>query len=364
MMEKVFDVHVHTTMFERPIYETAEIYKKEMEMTGTEKIIFLSAPHHANDGVHLTYDYMQNIRCLFCKHLLGKNGYAFAGLVHPMTEVDLETRSNSYLEQAKEFHKAGFDGIKMLEGAPTLRKVMKLPLSHWVYDKFYGYLEEHGIPIIMHLAHPADFWDMSKVDDYARSRGWGCDETYPKKEEFHKEVNEIMKKFPKLRLTLAHMGFLSDDMEEAERWLSYENTMFDLTPGGEQLLAMGKDWKTWHKFFIKYQDRIMYGTDLRAFPCEPKEKWIEDVQRRPAFIRQFFETDTEHVYIKDTFCGIKIEKDIREKIYYKNAEREFGEPKPIDFDYMKAQAKLLLQETQKADDYADSDLEYILDNLK
>ena len=359
-MERVFDVHTHTTIFERPIYETADIYEKEMEMTGAEKIVFAGLPHHADDGVHLTYDYMQNLRCLTCKHLLGEKGYAFAGLVHPLVDTNLDIRSNSYLEQVKEYHLAGYDGIKMLEGNPNMRKAMKLPLSHWVYDKFYAYAEEHNIPILMHLAHPSYFWDMSKLDEYARSRGWGCDESFPKKEEFHREANEIMQKFPKLKLILAHMGFLSDDIKEAERWLSYPNTMFDLTPGGEQILAMGENWEVWHNFFVKYQDRIMYGTDLRAFPCEPEDKWVEDVQRRPAFLRQFFETDTEHVYGGTAFKGIKIEKEILEKLYYKNAECFLGLRREIDYEYMKTQAQRLLLEKKKVDDYADSDLQYII----
>jgi hypothetical protein len=156
------------------------------------------------------------------------------------------------------------------------------------------------------------------------------------------------------------MGFLGDDIEEAKRWLAYPNTMFDLTPGGEQLLIMRENWEVWHKFFLEYQDRIMYGTDLRAFPCEPKEKWIEDVQRRPAFLRQFFETDTEHVYGESIFKGVKIEKEIRDKLYYKNAERFLGKRREINYKYMNEQAQQLLQETQKVDDYADSDLQYII----
>lgn len=364
-MEKVFDIHTHYTEILRPttITEKIEIFKKEMEVTGAEKIGFMSAPHHADNGKTLTFEYMQNIRGLFLKYAFSPNGYALAGLEHPMAAVDSETRANSYLKQAEEYHGAGFDGFKMMEGAPMIRKAMGFPLCDKAYDKYYSFLEENRIPVTLHVANPAENWNPTKIDEYALKRGRYCDETYPTKEELHAEVEEIMKKHPKLRLFLAHFGFMSYDIEQAKRWLEYENTMFDLTPGGEQLIHMGKEWDTWHEFFVTYQDRIVYGTDLRAFPYTTQEEWETMVMRRPAFIRQFFETNTEHEYLGEKFRGVQLEKEIREKLYYKNAEREYGAPRKIDFAYMIKKAESLLNVPDKQA-YADEDLKYIITTVK
>ena len=213
----------------------------------------------------------------------------------------------------------------------------------------------------MHLANPESLWNIAEADEYSIKMGRVCDSTYPTKNELHDEVDGIMKKHPRLRLTLAHFGFMSTDIERAERWMAYENTCFDITPGGEQLLKMGKEWNKWASFFEKYQDRILYGSDYYAFPRD--ENWEETFSRRPKLIREFFETDTEHEYQGEKFRGVKLDDKIVDKIYWKNAERLLGEPKKIGYAYMRRKAEELLLKPNKYSPFADGDLEYILENI-
>ena len=289
--------------------------------------------------------------------------YAFAGLEHPIDAFEREDSylSDLYLKQAEEYKAAGFDGMKMLEGYPSVRKAMKRPLDHSVYDKYYSFLEENNIPVTMHLANPESLWNIAEADEYSIKMGRVCDSTYPTKEELHDEVDGIMKKHPRLRLTLAHFGFMSTDIERAKRWMDYENTCFDITPGGEQLLKMGKEWDSWGGFFEKYQDRILYGSDYYAYPED--EKWEENFTKRPKFIREFFETDTEHEYQSEKFRGIKLDGKIIEKIYWNNAMRLFGEPKKINYSYIKDNAEKLLSKQNKYSEFADEDLMYILKTI-
>jgi predicted TIM-barrel fold metal-dependent hydrolase len=252
--------------------------------------------------------------------------------------------------------------MKMLEGYPSMRKAMKRKLCDKVYDKYYAFMEENRVPITMHIANPEENWDPMSVSEYARSVGRYCDHTFPTKKELHEEVETIMKKFPRLRLALAHYGFLTYNLADAKHWLdAYENTVLDITPGGEQYFNMLKNWDEWHEFFVQYQDRIVYGTDFYAFPKD--EKWEENYKRRTNFVRQFFETDTEHLYIDKTFTGVKIEKALRDKIYWENAVRELGTPKKIDLAYMQKTAESLLKKGEHKDKYAEQDLQFILRNL-
>ncbi|MBQ7369202.1 MAG: hypothetical protein IJW60_05800, partial [Clostridia bacterium] len=106
---------------------------------------------------------------------------------------------------------------------------------------------------------------------------------------------------------------------------------------------------------------IFYGTDFYAFP--KGENWEVSFWRRPRFVRQFFETDGEHVYGENTFRGVKIEKPILDKIYRENALALLGEPRKIDLAYMERKAQELLKMPNKQEAYADEDLKYILENL-
>lgn len=228
-MEKVFDAHIHHT-FEISINETIEIFKEEFEQTNTQGGVFLSLPCEAAHE-KLECNVMQNILMLFLKHTFGDNHFAFAGLEHSLAITDEKELSDLYLKQVETYVAMGFDGMKMLEGYPSMRKTLNRPLCDKVYDKFYSFMEENNLPITMHLANPANYWDINGVSEWIIKAGRFCDETYPTKAQLHEEVEGIMKKHPKLRLTLAHFGFMSYDVKQAHRWLNdYEYTMFDITP--------------------------------------------------------------------------------------------------------------------------------------
>ena len=364
--EKVFDMHVHFTR-SIPLKETIEIFKEEFAITGTEKYNFLSACHHAGHGP-LEFQEAQNVKGLFLKKVVSPNAYAYAHLEHPLDVADRpdDELATSYLKQAKEYYAAGYDGMKMLEGYPSMLKAMKRKFSDPVYDPYYSFLEEKGIPITMHIANPETFWDITKVDAWSLKAGRYCDETFPTKAQIHQQVDEVLQKHPRLRLVLAHFGFMSYDINQAKRFLDdYENTMFDLTPGGEQLLKMRETWdKEWHEFFVKYQDRIIYGTDFYAFSkAQGEEAWKTAFWRRPRFVRQFFETNEDHLYGERPFRGVKIEKSILDKIYRENAVAFLGEPRKIDLDYLAKKAEERLKMPNKKEAFADEDLQYILNNL-
>lgn len=356
-MEKVYDLHIHYT-FDIPLKETIEIFKEEFEKTNTEKYCFLSIPYKLH-GKEVSLEDMQNLKALYLKKAFSPNAYAFAGLEY--TSEDLCALADDFLVQAKEYFSVGYDGIKMLEGYPSLLKARKIPLDHIVYDKFFAFMEQNGYPIIMHMANPKENWDISTASEDAIKLGRVYNSSYPTKEEITSQVFSVMQKFPKLKLILAHFGFFSYDISDAERFLSYPNTAFDITPGGEQLINMSKEWDKWLPFWEKYQDRIFYGTDFYAFPKD--EKWEISFNRRPKFVRQLLETNQEHEYLGEQFNGVLLEESLREKIYRANFLKLLGEPKPIDISYMVDTAKRLGNKNKHKSLFAKEDIDFILKSL-
>ena len=351
-MEKVYDIHIHYT-FNIPIQEMVSIFAEEFKETGTEKFCFLSLPHHANGKDKLFLNANQNIKGLFLKHVFSPNGYVFASLIHPQNEISDEERAEIYYNQAVEYKNAGFDGIKMLEGAPCLNRALGRALNDKVYDKFYSFLEENETPIIMHVADPEESWAMETASEVTKALGRTYDDEYPSKRQLTDEMFSLLEKHPKLKLGLAHFGFMSYDINEAERFMSFENTFFDLTPGGEQLIKMTECWDEWLVFFNKYQDRILYGTDFHAFPKD--ENWEIAFNRRPKFLRQFFETDGEYQYLDQTFKGVKIDKELRDKVYRDNFIKLLGEPKKINKYYFIKEIERLLKDLPKGDKFYTKD---------
>lgn len=358
-MEKVFDIHIHYT-FDIPLQETVTIFKEEFTATQTDSYCFLSLPHHAA-GDMVTYDEMQNIKGLYLKHAFSPNAYAFAGLVHPTDHSDTDKVAESFLKQAQEYLSVGYDGIKMLEGYPSLLKAWGVPLNASVYDKFYAFMEGTGYPILLHMANPTENWDIEKASPQAIAAGRVYDFSYPTKQEITRQVFAVMEKFPNLKLILAHFGFFSEEISIAEEFLAYPNTMLDITPGGEQLINMQKAWNEWLPFWEKYQNRILYGTDFYAFPKD--ENWEIAYTRRPNFVRQFLETNSKHTYLDEVFEGVLLNKELRNKIYRENSIALLGEPKTIDYSYMLNEAKRLSAIEKKSSAYADEDLEHIIKTI-
>ena len=355
-MIKVFDNHCHTlrrVSVEESI-ESFKLYAKHNNVCGMN---FLSI---AKDLSDMENDYMQNVKNLFLKKYFGAPYTAFAGLEH---HVDLseEEQAEEYLNQVKVYKEVGFDGLKMLEGKPNMRRIFGYKLSDPVYEKMFAYIEQIGFPVVLHNADPKEFWHKELCSEHALKRGWYVTPDQLKKEEMDEDVFAVMERHPNLRLGLAHFGFFSQDVEVAERFMSYKNTALDTTPGGEQYFHMLEDWNNWKAFFEKYQDKIIYGSDTYNYKLTDYEN-LRSVLARPTLVREFFSTDTVNHYYSDEYTGVKLDDSIVEKIFYKNAMERYGEPAKVDVEYIKARIAEL-KPFYKYSAFALNDMEFILNHI-
>lgn len=276
-----------------------------------------------------------NSAALLAKGLYPASFYVFGGLVYNIGEP---STAEGFQRQAENLRAMGCEGMKMLEGKPTSRKRIPFRMDDPVYDRYYAFLQETGFPIVWHVADPGSFWDPARITEETKKNGWDyTDGTFPSKEQLYGEVDRVLEKFPRLRIIFAHFYFLSNQMERSEQFLErWPNVSFDITPGSEMYRNFSKDPARWRDFFIKHQDRIIFGTD-NATPREPREKTFADMTDKIRMMRQFLET-------KETFegfgcatsrhvTGIGLEQSVLEKIYRLNFERYAGsEPQPLNIE--------------------------------
>ena len=343
-MKSVIDVHLHSTQ-NNSVEDSIAIFKKIYKWTGMENALFLGLPQDSKGNT----DYLQNLKTIFYKQYF--DAYAFAGLIHDTSLSDSDTEKY-FLKQAEEAKIAGFDGVKMLDGKPSMRKIYKRLLSDPVYDKFYSFMEENAFPITLHNADPAYMWDMSKMSPYAIEHGWYCGDLGMSKDEMFDDVMRVMEKHPKLHLTLAHLGFTGENIEQAKRFLGdYEYTMFDTTPGVQNFHDMLPVWDSWYAFIVQYQDRIKYGADTYNFVAKDEEELKVLSTRRPYQQRRFFEGNEPFDAGETKLCGVHLDDYLLEKIYRTNALREYGTPKAINTAFVREwldSAKASYKDDQKA----------------
>ncbi len=263
----------------------------------------------------------QNLLCMLFKATYPGRVYAFAGLQHPPRGVCQDAAA--YRDHAMRMKDLGFDGFKLIEGKPNARKRIGVSLDADVFHDLYEYLEAEHIPIISHVADSAAFWDIKKIPAYAREEGWFYgDGTYPSKEALYGEVEGVLGKFPSLNIVFAHFYMMAEEgMERARDFLDrWPRTRFDITPGVKMYQVFSADPDAWRDFFLRYQDRILFGTD-NGFTSSTDTAMN---------VRRFLETDREFPAWGTTVRGIRLEREALEKIYHANFESLAGmDPKPL-----------------------------------
>ena len=151
-----------------------------------------------------------------------------------------------------------------------------------------------------------------------------------------------MTKFPKLHAIFAHFFFLSADIDRAAAFLDkWENVSIDLTPGTEMFVNLSKNPEKARKFFLKYQDRILFGTD--NFDPGTEEE-LDIMVKIVRIMRQFLETDDTFQVWDLTFKGIGLERELLEKIYYKNFFKYVkNEPKKLNLEAAITESKRTIE---------------------
>ncbi len=272
------------------------------------------------------YSDFENIYALWMKKLYTKMDVYVFGSIHEEGDFG----KIPYEKQLKWLLDAGCDGIKFLTMKPNVRKRVGKGMNHPSYDKLLSIMEDEGIPALIHSKDPATFWHEELMLPHQVERGWCyAGKGFESYETLHRETLEMLDKHPRLKVILAHLFFLSDDLAEAERIMEkYTNVYLDITPGTEMYENFALNIEGWRNFFIKYQDRIIFGTDADDTSFEEN---ADDLYRMiDGVLTNSSEAYTDYCYIDLNVKGLNLPEDVREKIYYKNFVAFAGKPKPVD----------------------------------
>ncbi len=307
---KTIDGHVH--VFGRGTQGVRDMLALEHSF-GYEACNFLSC--------ECMDDAAQNAMGIYLKALAPEN-FAFGGLTY---RCDCD-----FAAELDALWKIGFDGMKMVENKPSLRKKLGVAFNDPRYDSFYKKLEELQIPLLSHVADPEECWDRALIPDWAYDAGYFYgDGTYEEKETLYAEVEDVLTRFPRMKVILAHLFFMSADLERLDSLLErHPNVCLDLVAGTEMYWNFGKRPVEWREFFLKYQDRIIYGTDNSNLYNAVE---LENARITNRLERDFLTTSgTVHAWDKTT-QGIALPEDVQKKILRENFLRlTGGAPRPLD----------------------------------
>ena len=319
----ISDAHIHV-FWNMPLAEREALLARVMAECGYDSVTVLAIPY-ATSRLTKCRDFTENLQAFYLKHKMPGKVYAFAGLTP--SHIAAENTPEFFLSQAKFYMEAGFDGIKMIEGRARQRFVCGA-FSDPKYDLVFDYAEKNQIPMVLHANAPECWWE----EGYPL---YGTEGGKFSWKDYYDDVVAVLEKHPKLRLTLAHFFFASARPALAEALLEkYENVCYDICPNPYMYIDFAKDEPTWRAFFEKYQDRIIYGTDIGSNTVDLDGSEASALFR---MVRGFLEEDAEFEELGWKIPPMKMAEHILRKIYKDNMMAFYrgASPKPLNYAVMK-----------------------------
>lgn len=326
---RIIDSHVHLE------YHNPQKALSMADHFGYERIALMGTPCQG--------DPLNTLESLLAKRAAPDRIYTFGGMVYT---PDFASNGKDHERQLELMLEAGCDGWKLLESKPSIYRQLQHPLDGEVFDRAFALAEQESVPVTWHAGDPATFWDAKTAPAFAVKYNWLCvGEGFPTLAQIYTQVENVFARYPKLRASMAHLYFTSDDRAHAERMLdTYDNFWLDLTPGSEMYSAFLADREGWHAFFERYQDKLVFGTDM----VDAEDDVVFGSQ--DAIVEFVLKTLTQDApFDVRGICGkgIALPEAVQKKIFAENFERRVGKPKAISPSGLNAYVEYLMPRLTK-----------------
>jgi predicted TIM-barrel fold metal-dependent hydrolase len=246
------------------------------------------------------------------------------------------------------FEKPGFDGAAIrqinrnfAEGAIAVKiwknigMEIKDAQGHYImpdnpiFEPIYRDIASHNKTLIAHLAEPdscwkpldpasPDFWYYSHHPEWHMYGKPGA----PSKAEILRARDNILQENPSLRLVGAHLGSMESNFTElGEHFDRYPNFAVDMAARMPYVMMLPRDRAI--AFITKYQDRLIYGTDLDYMPGASAKETVQRWESAYAQDWRFLATSDWVEYLGKKYQGLNLPRPVLEKIYHSNAAHWF-----------------------------------------
>jgi hypothetical protein len=239
--------------------------------------------------------------------------------------------------------KAGFDkgalGIKLWK---NIGMVYKDSLGNFImidnprFDPVIQFVIDQDKTVMAHLGEPKNCWlpiDSMTVNgdkNYFKEHPQYHMFLHPENPSYEQEIaarDRFVERHPDMRFVGAHLGSLEWSVDElAKRLDKFPNMAVDMAARISHLQYQSRlDREKVRDFMIKYKDRLIYATDSglseSSDPASSKKNlhdtWVADWR--------YFATDDRMSSdeVNGEFQGLKLPKDVIDRIFYKNAVKWF-----------------------------------------
>ena len=215
----------------------------------------------------------------------------------------------------------GAKGLKIYKslGFSVKDRDKLVPVDDARIDPIWAKCGELGIPVIIHTADPAPFWQ--PVDSY--NERWLELKTHKGRkretskgdfswEQLIEQQHNIFRKHPKTTFINAHMGWYPNNLAKLDSLMDVFPNMY--VEIGAVIAELGRQPRAAKKFFEKRQDKVLFGKD--SYVPDEYETYFRVLETEDEY---FPYHKKYHAFWK--MYGIGLSDAILKKVYYKNALR-------------------------------------------
>lgn len=243
-------------------------------------------------------------------------------------------------EEIARAKKAGAVGVKVLktlglylrDGGPdgTLVKV-----DDGRFDPMWEACGSLGLPVAIHVGDPEAFFLPTdrfneRYEELSAHPDWSFHgRDFPAFRDILEARDRVFARHPKTTFVALHVGHWAENLGAVGEMLDrFSNVHVEI---GARIGELGRQPRTSARFFDKYQDRVLFGTDAVPLGFEtPQQVFGEELYR---IYYRFLETEDEYFDYAPApvppqgrwkIYGLGLPEPILRKVYYENAERVLG----------------------------------------
>jgi predicted TIM-barrel fold metal-dependent hydrolase len=247
------------------------------------------------------------------------------------SRIDEPSFASDHVAMLERAHARGMAGLKIFKNLGLTikdRTGRVVPIDDARLDPIWAACGRLRVPVLIHSADPAAFFD--PIDEknerwlqLKRHPDWSFHGAgFPARDEVLLQRDRVIARHPRTTFIGAHLGDNGEDLAALERRLErYPNFVVDLSAREAEL---GRQPYTARKFLIRWQDRVLFGTD--RYPGRP------DQPRHRLYYRLLETADEYFKYYDHPFPptgewrvhGLYLPDAVLRKIYQSNADRVLG----------------------------------------
>lgn len=198
-------------------------------------------------------------------------------------------------------------------------------------DPIWSKAADLGMPVLIHTADPEAFFHPAdgrneRLEEMLASPAWVRHGKPPSREELFAQRARLLARHPRTNFIGAHLGMQEDNLAQAAAELDrFPNYYVDTAA---VVHALGRQPFTARRFFIRYQDRILFGTDGGYGLVADGPAWTPERLFRSYF--EFLETSNEYTEYplwgtynqgRWRIYGLDLPDEVLAKVYAGNADR-------------------------------------------